>query len=159
MRLYPLAEGEHVHVTGQQALRVMARLTRENRPPRKGEWYLSGSIPEAYRAPNDLSTSYLICELFDPTGDREYIVRWETVVSTDQGLRDAAIKARQAQIRPNTTAVVFEVAMLDGHGNPVHDAVTVDLMEGESRCHLTVDHQQHMYQHPQGFFFCPGGPA
>jgi len=33
------------------------------RPPKKGEYYLSGSTPVAYRAPNDLSTSYLIAEI------------------------------------------------------------------------------------------------
>lgn len=36
----------------------------EKRPPRKGEWYLSGAIPTAYRAPNDLSTSYIILKPF-----------------------------------------------------------------------------------------------
>jgi hypothetical protein len=34
--------------------------TGEKRPPRKGEWYLSGAIPNAYRAPNDLSIAYHI---------------------------------------------------------------------------------------------------
>jgi len=37
--------------------------TGEKRPPRKGEWYLSGSKIEAYRAPNDLSTEYHIARL------------------------------------------------------------------------------------------------
>ncbi len=32
------------------------------RPPRKGEWFLSGAIPTAYRAPNDLSTRYHILQ-------------------------------------------------------------------------------------------------
>jgi len=30
------------------------------RPPLAGEYYLSGAIPQAYKAPNDLSTPYLI---------------------------------------------------------------------------------------------------
>jgi len=30
------------------------------RPPKKGEYYLSGAIVEAYCAPNDLSTPYLV---------------------------------------------------------------------------------------------------
>lgn len=34
--------------------------TGEYRPPRKGEYYLSGAIVAAYRAPNDLSTAYWI---------------------------------------------------------------------------------------------------
>ena len=48
---------------GQKVRDVHAILTGERRPPRKGEWYLSGAIPEAYRAPNDLSTPYQICRL------------------------------------------------------------------------------------------------
>jgi hypothetical protein len=32
----------------------------EFREPKKGEWYLSGAIVEAYRSPNDLSTKYWI---------------------------------------------------------------------------------------------------
>ena len=30
------------------------------RKPKKGEWYVSGAIPMAYRAPNDLPTEYLV---------------------------------------------------------------------------------------------------
>lgn len=37
--------------------------TGDHRPPLKGEWYLSGSVIEAYRAPNDLSTPYPIARL------------------------------------------------------------------------------------------------
>ena len=29
------------------------------REPRKGEYFISGAIPELYKAPNDLSTKYL----------------------------------------------------------------------------------------------------
>lgn len=43
---------------------IVAVLTGEKRAPRKGEWYLSGAIPEAWRAPNDLSTTYHICKLY-----------------------------------------------------------------------------------------------
>jgi protocatechuate 3,4-dioxygenase beta subunit len=32
----------------------------EFRAPRKGEWYISGAIPEVYQAPNDLSTKFHI---------------------------------------------------------------------------------------------------
>jgi len=32
------------------------------RPPRKGEHYLSGTIPAAYLAPNDLSAPYHVVE-------------------------------------------------------------------------------------------------
>lgn len=37
--------------------------TGEKRPPRAGEWYLSGSIVEAYKAPNDLTTPFHIARL------------------------------------------------------------------------------------------------
>jgi len=32
---------------------IKAVATGEKRPPKKGEWYLSGATAEAYRAPND----------------------------------------------------------------------------------------------------------
>lgn len=32
------------------------------RAPKKGEWYLSGAIVEAYKAPNDLTIEYMIVE-------------------------------------------------------------------------------------------------
>lgn len=44
------------------------------RRPRKGEWYVSGAIPAAYRAPNDLSTEYLIVE---PTHYARRVEAWE----------------------------------------------------------------------------------
>ena len=44
-------------------LTVVAEYTGEKRPPRGGEWYLSGARIVAYRAPNDLSTPYHIAEL------------------------------------------------------------------------------------------------
>lgn len=39
---------------------VRFKRTKEFRAPKKGEWYLSGAIAEAYRAPNDLSSPYWI---------------------------------------------------------------------------------------------------
>ena len=42
-----------------------AILTGEFRAPLKGEWYLSGAIPEAYRAPNDLSIAFHICRIVE----------------------------------------------------------------------------------------------
>lgn len=42
---------------------VKAINTGEMRPPKKGEWYLSGAIVEAYRAPNDLTTAFYIAKL------------------------------------------------------------------------------------------------
>jgi hypothetical protein len=36
---------------------------KPKRKPKKGEWFISGAIPEAYQAPNDLNTKYYIAEL------------------------------------------------------------------------------------------------
>ena len=57
MKLYPLA-GHYVANPNKRAVR-----TGEQRPPKKGEWYLSGAIPEAYQAPNDLSSPFHILRL------------------------------------------------------------------------------------------------
>lgn len=61
MKLYPLADDP------PEGLRrpLKARATGEKRPPRKGEWYLSGAQVEAYRAPNDLSTPHHIAEIVE----------------------------------------------------------------------------------------------
>jgi hypothetical protein len=154
-KLYPLADGEHQHVTGRSALRVAVKLIGEIRPPRQGEWYLWGQ--KGHMALDDLLTPCPICQLFDPSGDREYLVTWQMTVSTGQGFRDAAIRARQAQIRPNTIATVFEVVMVD-QGKPIGETATVDLAEGAAHCGIGVDHEPHVQRHPQGLFSCPGGP-
>ncbi len=58
MKTYPLADRAYTLGRDHRAV-----LTGEKRAPKKGEWYLSGAIPEAYRAPNDLSTAYHILAL------------------------------------------------------------------------------------------------
>jgi hypothetical protein len=40
--------------------------TGEFRPPKKGEFYLSGAVPEVYRALEDLESSYHIVRLQTP---------------------------------------------------------------------------------------------
>lgn len=45
--------------------RKVAVKTEEFRPPRKGEYYLSGAPPMAYKAPNDLSDSFRIMILIE----------------------------------------------------------------------------------------------
>ena len=51
---------------------VVAVRTGEFRKPRKGEWFLSGARPAAYRGFNDLSTEYHICRLVvKKKGDRK----------------------------------------------------------------------------------------
>jgi hypothetical protein len=39
---------------------IGAIMTGEKRPPKAGEWYVSGATPEAYMAPNDLTS---ICHI------------------------------------------------------------------------------------------------
>jgi hypothetical protein len=50
-----------VHFTGAYGKRFF-RCTDQFREPKKGEWYLSGGIIEAWEAPCDLSTKYWIAE-------------------------------------------------------------------------------------------------
>ena len=47
-------------VKPQEILDVQASRLGLFRPPRKGEWYLSGAVPEAYIATDDLSEAYHI---------------------------------------------------------------------------------------------------
>jgi hypothetical protein len=60
-KAYPLAREIGVN----QPPDVKAMWTGEKRKPKKGEWFLSGSIIEAYKAHNDLNTkyysAYLVC--------------------------------------------------------------------------------------------------
>jgi hypothetical protein len=65
---YPVASDSWHHIpkslrkTGW-SYHVRAVPTGEMRAPRKGEWFLSGAVVEAYYAPNDLSTPYHIAKL------------------------------------------------------------------------------------------------
>lgn len=43
--------------------KYLARSSGEYRPPKKGEWYLSGAIIEAYRALDDLTQSQFIATI------------------------------------------------------------------------------------------------
>lgn len=57
-RLYfPIAD------TDKRFVNTIAKRTGEFRPPKQGEYYISGAIPEAYRAPNDLTSSFYIAKL------------------------------------------------------------------------------------------------
>jgi hypothetical protein len=38
------------------------RMTGEFRPPKAGEWYISGAIPEAYKALMDFTSSFQIAK-------------------------------------------------------------------------------------------------
>lgn len=53
MKLYP--SGEYSVISGPPYVK-----TGEFRPPKRGEYYLSGAIPTAYYAPNDLTQAFYI---------------------------------------------------------------------------------------------------
>lgn len=55
---YPLGTGA---IHDKTKYRVKA--TGEFRPPKQGEWYLSGAVVEGYQAKGDLLTSYYIGKL------------------------------------------------------------------------------------------------
>lgn len=59
-------------VIPEDQFRYAAVLTGERRPPRKGEWYVSGAIPEAYRMPGEGSTiEHRIARIVKRPGDPE----------------------------------------------------------------------------------------
>jgi hypothetical protein len=66
-KYYPLADEPspeelyNLEVSDKVGVRAMA--TGEMRAPRKGEWFLSGAVVEAYRANNDISIQYNIAKL------------------------------------------------------------------------------------------------
>ena len=70
-KLYPLGDGLSseerkffgVTLNDVWAKDISAVRTAFHRCPKKGEWYLSGAIPTAYKAPNDFSTEYRIAKL------------------------------------------------------------------------------------------------
>ena len=57
------ALGDRLPFTVKEPFNVRARWTGEFYSPCRGEWYLSGAIIIAYRAPNDLDTPFHIAEL------------------------------------------------------------------------------------------------
>jgi hypothetical protein len=68
MTTYPLSD--HPNQTEWKELgspkditQIVAIRTGEFRPPKKGEWYLSGAIPEAYRAYSNLGNKFHIVKL------------------------------------------------------------------------------------------------
>ena len=61
----------------------------------------------------------------------EHVVRWEIAVDATT-VHEAAEKAREAQLRPDTTATVFDVYTLGQDGNPIPGMpVEVDLSEDD----------------------------
>lgn len=56
---YPIAHGEKIPY-GYERTSTRVKATEEFRPPREGEWFLSGSIIEGYPALCDMTTPYHI---------------------------------------------------------------------------------------------------
>ena len=54
---------EYRHCTRNQTRRLMCRKTGEFPPPKRDEWFLSGAIPQGYRAFADMDGAYHILEL------------------------------------------------------------------------------------------------
>lgn len=54
--------------------------------PKEGQWYVSGAVPMAYRAPKDLSSSFMIVR---PTFYAEQVQQWVAgdLVRTTRGQR------------------------------------------------------------------------
>lgn len=75
----PLTHGERARLglTPYDDRNIMAIWTGEKRAPRAGEWYLSGAIIEAYRAPNDLPTAYHIARLVKVERRTEVVIMEE----------------------------------------------------------------------------------
>lgn len=61
---YPIAAGERIP-GGRKPSETRAIDANEFRPPRRGEWYLSGAIVEAYRAQSNLTTPFRIARLVE----------------------------------------------------------------------------------------------
>lgn len=61
------------------------RWTGEKRRPKKGEHYISGAIPEVYRAPNDFDTVFHIAERFK-LGEDERLIDGVVYVSKKETL-------------------------------------------------------------------------
>lgn len=76
MKLYPVQD----RVPGlsvKDRMNVRAYRVSRCRKPRKGEWYLSGAIPAAYRARNNLTTEYELVKLVIVEVRKvEAIVKW-----------------------------------------------------------------------------------
>jgi hypothetical protein len=73
-KMYPLIDyhpdKKWSHSTGIVTGNVMAMYSGEKRCPKKDEWYLSGAIIAAYKAPHDSSTPYHIAVLVKITDVR-----------------------------------------------------------------------------------------
>ncbi len=70
MKIYDIADRPTVEERALFGLKmsdnfnsIKAILSTEYRCPKKGEWYISGAIPQAYRAENDLSMKANIAKL------------------------------------------------------------------------------------------------
>ncbi len=61
--LYPLGDPLPDGITLRDGVEARAQLTGEKRPPKAGEWYLSGAIPTAYLSRGGGTAPYMICRI------------------------------------------------------------------------------------------------
>lgn len=61
-KTYPIGEEKR---WSRKFIRKVAIWSGEYRHPKKGEWFLSGAIPKAYEAYNDMSRKYRIAKIVD----------------------------------------------------------------------------------------------
>lgn len=77
-KTYPISVSDRRHlnaIRGRIPLhRIKAVQKGDFRPPKKGEWYLSGAVVEAYYAPNDLTTPHLIANIVE-VAETQQVVR------------------------------------------------------------------------------------
>lgn len=62
VKMYPLGD-RHPKQKNYFDESIKAIKSNEYREPKKGEWYFSGAIVTAYKAPNDLNTKYHIATI------------------------------------------------------------------------------------------------
>ena len=76
-KLYPLGDyhpERKIPIGGRIHGSVMAINSKQFRCPKKGEWFLSGAVPMAYKAPNDLNQEYYIATIVKVTEIIEYVL-------------------------------------------------------------------------------------
>jgi len=119
----------HVLQSKPPHVRALAMIGKEYfRCPRKGEWYISGAEPEAYRAPNDLSSEYRIAELIEVRPNGTWVPNVEIEVCVrlaDRGHRIVADEHGRA-VREETPKYHAQIKDRPGYwgaGNSIDEAI------------------------------------
>lgn len=120
-KVYPCADQPRGHMRRH----VGAVWSGERRPPKAGEWYLSGALIEAFRARNDLIPSYPIAKI--------HKVKRITTVELGEEITEAP--ATRSSMTVGTSHFVSEESAIryytDYGYSDVREAVTQKLRDGE----------------------------